>query len=61
MYTCRVLITSTDVEDSPSKLVFFNNFEEGSELGKGMFKCIWGCMYMHALNRSVCLESCQSN
>ena len=40
MYTCRVLITATDIEEFPSKLVFFNNFEESSGLGKGMFMCI---------------------
>ena len=45
MYTCRVLITATDIKEFPSKLVFFNNFEEGSGLGKGMFKCIWACVY----------------
>jgi len=35
MHTCRVLITATDIESIPPKLVFFSNYEEG-ELGKGM-------------------------
>ena len=39
MHTCRVLITATDLEDFSvnCKLVFFNNFEDDEELGKGMY------------------------
>ena len=58
---CRVLITATDIEACPSQLVFFNNFKEGSQLGKGMRHCIQNRMCMNVMNRSVCLESCQSN
>ena len=36
IHACRILITATDIEEFPSKLVFFNNFEEDSEFGKGM-------------------------
>ena len=34
--SCSVLITATDISHDPSKLVFFNNYEDG-ELGKGKF------------------------
>jgi len=33
---CSVLITATDISHDPSKLVFFNNYEDG-ELGKGQY------------------------
>ena len=40
----RVLITATDIEDFPSKLVFFNNYEEDRDLGKGMSLCSMMCV-----------------
>ena len=65
--TCRVLITATDIEDFSAncKLVFFNNFEDDEELGKGLYLCAtlldMICMYKCACDRPVCVESCQSN
>ena len=40
----RVLITATDIECVPPKLVFFSNYEDG-EFGKGLLyeKCDWHC------------------
>jgi len=34
--SCSVLITATDISHDPSKLVFFNNYEDG-EFGKGKY------------------------
>ena len=31
----RVMVTATNIKYSPTSLVFFNNFEEDRELGKG--------------------------
>ena len=39
IHTCRVLITATDIESVPPKLVFFSNYEDG-ELGKGLYYCM---------------------
>ena len=30
------MVTATDIEHSPPGLVFFNNFDQNKELGKGM-------------------------
>ena len=49
--SCSVLITATDISHDPSKLVFFNNYEDG-ELGKGR------CTFVSQLNCvSIYIES----
>ena len=44
IFVCRVLITATCIENFPTELVFFNNFGEDKELGKGTYESMYECL-----------------
>jgi len=50
------LITATDIESVPPKLVFFSNYEDG-EFGKGLFVGLGGIVaLMNVVRKPIIFE-----